>query len=441
LFVKENLEKDRYSGGQRRPFWQPPWGYREGLSISLGLLITGFALEAATGGTGLKSPSFPYNLVILIALLNVILFLHAFFRDKPVIRWLSSVPASLSAIILLTFLVLLLGLTPQPSIETHVIQKHLGLSHVVRSYPFFLAMLFFFLTLGLVTLRRGFPVKKKSIGFLLNHAGLWITLAAAFGGSGDMQRLTVTLQEGKDYSNNAVNAEGEGIPLSIAFKLLDFSIEEYPPKIFLIQTSSLEIVKQKQVSYLESTQGKKHTFGDWEVQVLAFLPSALQQDTGFIQSTIMGAPPAALVEAKSKGTATTLTGWISSGSFMYPPVFMRVDEKYSLAMAAPEARKYSSDIEFITREGKTGRFLLEVNKPEKINGWKIYQVSYQAKTGKWSPESTIELVRDPWLPVVYTGIFLLMAGALYLFWIGKDRKKSPGDSDKKEVIMQQMEQS
>ncbi|KPL25985.1 MAG: hypothetical protein AMS23_03830, partial [Bacteroides sp. SM1_62] len=65
----------------------------------------------------------------------------------------------------------------------------------------------------------------------------------------------------------------------------------------------------------------------------------------------------------------------------------------------------------------------EVNKPFKYRGWKLYQLSYDERMGKWSRVSVIEAVRDPWLPVVYTGIFLLLAGALYLFWIGQDIKE------------------
>jgi hypothetical protein len=41
--------------------------------------------------------------------------------------------------------------------------------------------------------------------------------------------------------------------------------------------------------------------------------------------------------------------------------------------------------------------------------------------GKWSTESYVELVKDPWLPAVYVGIFMIMAGALYLFWMGRKR--------------------
>ena len=43
--------------------------------------------------------------------------------------------------------------------------------------------------------------------------------------------------------------------------------------------------------------------------------------------------------------------------------------------------------------------------------------------GKYSKTSVFELVRDPWLKVVYTGIFMLLAGALFLFIVGTP--KSP----------------
>ena len=68
-----------------------------------------------------------------------------------------------------------------------------------------------------------------------------------------------------------------------------------------------------------------------------------------------------------------------------------------------------------------------MNKPLSIAGWKIYQLSYDETKGKWSRMSVFELVRDPWLPIVYTGILMMIAGAIGLFlsapvkrivWIG-----------------------
>ena len=68
-----------------------------------------------------------------------------------------------------------------------------------------------------------------------------------------------------------------------------------------------------------------------------------------------------------------------------------------------------------TKRGITVRDTIRVNKPLSVRGWKIYQFSYDEARGKDSDISVFELVRDPWLPLVYLGIFMMLAGALSLF--------------------------
>ena len=69
------------------------------------------------------------------------------------------------------------------------------------------------------------------------------------------------------------------------------------------------------------------------------------------------------------------------------------------------------------------RVVIEVNKPFELEGWKIYQLSYDESKGRWSDISVFELVRDPWLPVVYTGIWMMIAGAVCLFALSQKRKE------------------
>ena len=45
-------------------------------------------------------------------------------------------------------------------------------------------------------------------------------------------------------------------------------------------------------------------------------------------------------------------------------------------------------------------------------------MGYDEKEGRWSRLSLIEAVRDPWLPVVYCGFFMIMAGSVLFFWQG-----------------------
>ena len=77
-------------------------------------------------------------------------------------------------------------------------------------------------------------------------------------------------------------------------------------------------------------------------------------------------------------------------------------------------KRFASDITVYTKDGKTVQGTVEVNKPLKANGWKIYQYDYEVKYGTESHYSVFQLVRDPWIPWVYIGIFMMIAGALCL---------------------------
>ncbi len=50
-------------------------------------------------------------------------------------------------------------------------------------------------------------------------------------------------------------------------------------------------------------------------------------------------------------------------------------------------------------------------------------MSYDEEKGRWSDVSIFELVRDPWLPVVYVGIVMMMLGAIGLF-VNAQRKRA-----------------
>ena len=77
-------------------------------------------------------------------------------------------------------------------------------------------------------------------------------------------------------------------------------------------------------------------------------------------------------------------------------------------------KRFASDITVYTEDGKNVCGTVEVNKPLKVNGWKIYQYGYDVRYGADSPYSVFQLVRDPWILWVYFGIFMMIAGALCL---------------------------
>lgn len=95
-------------------------------------------------------------------------------------------------------------------------------------------------------------------------------------------------------------------------------------------------------------------------------------------------------------------------------------------MPEREPQRFASEVKVYTQGGMIEEGTVEVNRPLEVEGWKIYQLSYDEAKGRWSDISVFELVRDPWLPVVYTGIAMMMAGALCLFISAQKRKGENG---------------
>ena len=82
-------------------------------------------------------------------------------------------------------------------------------------------------------------------------------------------------------------------------------------------------------------------------------------------------------------------------------------------------KRFASEIQILTKTGKNIETVVDVNKPYEVDGWKIYQYGYDTQMGAQSQISILELVSDPWLPLVYTGIYMMLAGAVCLFVFGK----------------------
>ena len=82
-------------------------------------------------------------------------------------------------------------------------------------------------------------------------------------------------------------------------------------------------------------------------------------------------------------------------------------------------KRFASEVSILTKSGKNIHTTIDVNKPVKVEGWKIYQYGYDTAAGPQSQISIFELVRDPWLPLVYIGIGLMLTGALCMLVLAK----------------------
>lgn len=387
--------------------WKQPWGSAEGWAICAGLLITGFGLQLITGPVQAGLFQYPVNVAGGLIFLLVLCIGFVVSRKITVVQWFSGLTASITSLSALLSVVLVMGFVGP------------GIERITMSWPFVLLFLYFLFVLGFVTLKRIVSFRWRDVPFMLNHVGLFITLLAAILGNGDLRRLRMTVPlENPEW--RASDEKNEMIELPLAIELRSFTIDEYPPKLMLIDNTTGKALPEKQPENLlvEETPLAGNLQG-WKVEVTRSLPMAacvMGQDTiNFVEFHSEGATTALYVKARNELTGRQKEGWVSCGSYIFPYISLQLDDAVSMVMPEREPRRFASDVMVYTKDKQTKEACIEVNKPLSIAGWKIYQLSYDETKGKWSRMSVFELVRDPWLPIVYTGILMMIAGAIGLF--------------------------
>ena len=405
--------------------WIRPWGFKEGCLIGAGLLVTGWLLQITIGEIDWSLFAYPVNIIVLVLYIAGIVAMHCLRKRVYFFGWMSHYTSAVSSLLWVAGITVVMGLIRQlPSDHP---ADMLGFSRMLSAWPFVLLYIWMVTVLGLTTLRAGFPFRWKKLAFLLNHAGLFIALITATLGNADMQRLKMTTRiDNAEW--RAMDEHGKLIELPLAIELKDFTIDEYPPKLMLIDNETGRALPEKSPVHLlleEEVYGG--TLQDWELTIQQSIPMAASvatEDTlKFTDFHSMGATYAVHLKAVNRKNRQTKEGWVSCGSFLFPYKALRLDSLTSLVMPEREPQRFASKVKVYTQEGTITEDTIEVNRPMEIEGWKIYQLSYDESKGGWSDISIFELVRDPWLPVVYTGIVMMMLGAVCLFVNAQKRKE------------------
>lgn len=280
------------------------WGMTMGGLVCCGMIVAGVLLQLTAGPIRWDALAWPVNGLVLAALLLGIVAMHLCRSRVRLFRWMATLQAGIPAMVACAMLTLLMGVTRQvPS--GHQPAEPIGITAMLSFWPFVLSYLWLTVLVGMVSMTRLRP-SWRNVPFLFNHLGIFIALVAGTLGNADMQRLMMTVQEGKTEWR-AVDEKHRVHEMPIAIELHDFSIEQEPKLSFL------------------------------------------------------------------------------------------------------------SDVTVYTKKGLALRDTIRVNKPLAVRGWKVYQYSYDEAMGGKSDISVFELVRDPWLPFVYLGIFMMLAGAVSVF--------------------------
>ncbi|MFA5848467.1 MAG: cytochrome c biogenesis protein ResB [Bacteroidales bacterium] len=343
------------------------------LTIVFAVIIAGAALQMTAGPFDPAIVRFPANVVFLFIFLAT-----SALAPNSVIARFGTLSLSVILISLLLTLSLIMGLIPQSGITT--------------SWPFALTYLMLLTNLALVVGRRARCLRLKDAGFMLNHAGLFILLFSGGFGSADSGKYFMTVYEGKIEWRGENTKTGQIDELPVAILLKNFEMEEYFPKTIIIDKKSGDAIPS----------------GDWVI-----VSDSLVDNHNHA--------PAAYISASNSKTGDKYEGWVSCGNYSQPFRVLDLTEGICVAMAYPEPKSFSSEIEVKRESGSSKSGVVQVNHPLTVGSWKIYQYSYDMQKGRDSAYSVFQLVHDPWLIPAYIGIFMLFIGSVTLFWKGGKR--------------------
>ena len=407
--------------------WNKPWSMKEGFAISIGMMVTGLLLQFNMGAVEWNLLSWPANFVVLVAFVLGAIMLYAVRSKVYALKFLATMYCAVPALVITSALTIIMGLTRQVA-DGQPAADWLGITRMLSFWPFVLLYVYVAVILSQVTIMQLFHFKWRKLPSLVSHLGLLITLLTATLGSADMQRMRMMVNKETPEWRVIDPSTGTMKELNIAIQLKEFTIDEYPPKLmFYDEVRGTMLPEGNPEVLLIDNAFKVGELQGWQIEVDEVLDEAQPvmnaDSTSYVEWHQSGAVTALHVKATMPDGSRCVSGWITSGSYMFPYQLLPVTQHQSIVMAEREPQRYLSSVEIVTESGKHEEADILVNQPYSIGGWKIYQLNYDTTRGKWSEISVLELVRDPWLPYVYVGIYLMIAGAvLLLFTAQKSRE-------------------
>ena len=377
--------------------------FAEGFATGGILVVIGVFLQFFTGPMDWDALAFPVNVFALAVFLVLLISVFVLRNKLGIFRLLTSIPSAVTSLTYAVLLTAVLGLARQVkgSDEPNDV---VGITKMLSFWPFIFIYTWLATVVGLVTLKQLCHPTWHKVPSLLCHVGLFLFITAGTAGSADRQDLRMYC-EMRQTETQGIDANNLVHELPFTLRLNQFILEEYPPRLAMTDKSTQQMLKKDcRPLTLEAQKGGQ--VGDWYVR------PAQKGKNGML-----------FVSAECKSRARHVEGWMGCSSSVQESRTLILDKRFSLVMLPEEPKRFASSITVTSASGKKTDTTVEVNKPFSTDGWKIYQYGYDEQAGKFSNYSEFQLVRDPWLPAVYTGIALLLLGAVGLFFTPTRRKE------------------
>ena len=370
------------------------WGYKRAFLRCALLFVVGTTLQLAIGDIDSSWLRYPWGLILAVNYLYLLVVAYVL-RDRW--RWLRQLAddkACISSLASLGVMVIIFGLTRQDPLREGWVGA-MGFSRMSASWPFNLLLFYFMTTLGIRVVSDIHHIRQRRKAAVLTHLGVLVLLVAGVFGCGDTVRCMVTARVDTPVNIGRDDA-GHEVTLPFALTLEDFSIEEYPPKLYILDTrrenSSREFLSVE-------ADGSEAVIDGWRIRAEHSLDMAghLPEESDWRAMKHIGAAPAVYVSAENIASGEQFRGWVSCGSHIFEPSYLMLPDGKAVAMPRREAKRYLSRVNI------------------RVGSWRVYQVGYDTSKGRWSDTSVLECIRDPWYGAAHVALWLLLVAGVVMF--------------------------
>lgn len=276
------------------------WKMREGFVTGAGLILVGLLLQYTAGPIDWSAFAFPLNAIVLALYLLLLVIIYALRHRVRLFSFLFTVEAAVPTLIYAAILTVAMGLTRQVAPHERAIDP-IGLTRMLSFWPFVLIYARLAGIVGLIAIRQILHFRLREVPSLLSHIGLFIAIVAATLGSADMER--VKLKATTDMPEWRATHDQGFMELPLAIQLEKFTIDEYPPKLLLINSKTGKSIPEKNPQIvLIDKHFQEGMLSQWRIRVHKNYPLAApvmaDDTTKYVEWGSSGAVTALLVEAQ-----------------------------------------------------------------------------------------------------------------------------------------------
>jgi hypothetical protein len=288
-------------------------------------------------------------------------------------------------------------------------------------------------------LRTNGYARYRAFGSMLAHISILLILTGGVIRGVWGEKGYIELREGE--TNAQVVTENSARPLPFAIRLTKFEIETYDqPGTGVDRGAQAENVDGGDgvlVSWPEKNLkatlpvkiGVEQAFGEFKITILKYLPDFVvdMQTREVTSRSNEPRNPAILVAVN--GPTYQNRRWLfarfpdfdmhtkDSQSTGPSPLQMVYESRGATApktMPTGPIKSFKSTLELIEGESVVGQRVVEVNSPFMYKGYTFYQSGYNPEDLSYT---SLQVVKDPGVAVVYSGFALMIAGLFIVFYL------------------------